>query len=204
MYTFNGTRIVARAAACTLGVIYGGEVVYYGYRALGANLLTLAAGYTAILADVAYLCSLIMARTLNDDTRGIGNKVNNAAGTLGSAKTAANALFGIYLGNTLLGVNADSIAGANLHTVAIAEAGKGTLSVACVGKARRSARLRTCVLVLSLRGKAGAVAGNECDLLDDIGSLKAHNSRHLLGSAVTAGNTKAGVIGHTVGKSLGV
>lgn len=65
------------------------------------------------------------------------------------AKTAANALSGVNLGNSLFGIDADCISGANLNAVAIAKAGECAIAVARIGHICRGTGLDTVVDVLS-------------------------------------------------------
>ena len=61
MYTLNRAYIMTYSAAGTLFVIYGGEVVFYLYGSTGAGLFALAAGDTAVKADLAHLGTLVVA-----------------------------------------------------------------------------------------------------------------------------------------------
>ena len=148
--TLHRTHIMTSSATRTLLVIDGSEIIYYLDCSLGTGLLALAAGYTAVLANLAHLSALIVTRALNDYSGSIVDEVNNVVGTSLCAKAAAYALSGINLGYSLLGIDAYCISRADLHTVAVAEAGKGTVTVTRIGHIRRYAGFDTVVNVLSL------------------------------------------------------
>lgn len=202
MNTLDGTNLVTLAATGALLVIYGGKVVYNLYGIVRTVLLTFAAGDTAVEANLSYLSTLVMAAALNDHARGVVYKMYNTVGTGLYAQTAADTTAGVDLGDELLLVDADGISRTDLHTVTIAKASEGAISVAGVAHICRHAGLGTYVLILSLGGLAGAVAGNVCHLLHNVSRLKAHNSRDLLGGIVAAGNAEAGVVGFTIAESL--
>ena len=66
--TLHRTHVVTGSAAGTLIVINGSEIVYYLDCSLGTGLLTLAAGYTAVLANLTHLGALVVTRALNDNS----------------------------------------------------------------------------------------------------------------------------------------
>ena len=65
--TMNGAYLVAGMAVVTLGVIYGGDVFYEGYCAVGTGLHTLSAGYTSVLTNLTNVCTLVVVAALNDN-----------------------------------------------------------------------------------------------------------------------------------------
>ena len=65
--TMNGAYLVAGMAVVTLGVIYGGDVFYEGYCAVGTGLHTLSAGYTSVLTNLTNVCALVVVAALNDN-----------------------------------------------------------------------------------------------------------------------------------------
>ena len=202
MNTLHRTYLVTLAAAGALGVVYGGEVVFNLDCTLGTILLTFHTTYTSVGANLAHLSALVVAGALNDNAGGIVDKVNDMVGTSLCTKAAANALSGVNLRNTLLGIDADCITGTNLHTVAVAKASEGTVAVAGEAHIRADAGLNSVVNVLSLGRKAGAVAGYVSNLLHNVAGGKTHNFTDFSGNAVTAGDTKAGVIGFTLRERL--
>ena len=136
LYALRRTVVTAYAASCALGIIYGGKIVVKGYGTGRTLLYTKTAADATVFTDLSYLCALVVVITLNNNALGILDKMNYAVGTFLSAKTAADALLGINLGDMLLRIDADSISRTNLHTVAVAKTSKGTISVTCEEKIR--------------------------------------------------------------------
>ena len=128
--TFHRAYVVTGSAAGTLRVIYSSKIVFNLNCTLGTALFTLSAGDTAVEANLSYLSTLVVTRALNDNARGVVNKMDNVIGTSLGTKTAAYALSGVNLGNSLFRIDANRISGANLYTVAISKASKGTVTVA--------------------------------------------------------------------------
>ena len=202
VYTLNRAYIVTASATRARGVVDGSKIVFYLDCSLGAGFLTLAAGDTTVEANLANLSTLVVTRALNDNTRGVVDKVNDVVGTSLCAKSAADALAGVDFRNSLLGIDANSIAGANLHTIAVAKTSEGAIAVARVGHICRGTGLNSVVNVLALGGVAGAVAGNVRYLLNYVTGSKTHNLANLGSDTVTTGNAKAGIIGFALGESL--
>ena len=202
VYTLHRTHLVAGSATRTLFVINGSKVINNLNCTLGTGLFTLSAGDTAVKANLTHLSTLVVTRALNDNTRGVVDKMDNVIRTSLGTKSAANALSGVNLGNSLFGIDADCISGANLHTVAVAKAGEGTVTVTRIGHICRGTGLDTVVDVLSLGGVAGAVAGNVCYLLNHVTGRKTHYLTDFSSNTVTTGNTEAGVVGLALGESL--
>ena len=201
-YTY-GANVFAHTTASALIVVDNGKVVNHGDSTAGAGFLAFLASDTAVIAILTHLCTLGVAVTLNDDSFGVLNEVNNAVGAGLGTKSAANTLAGINLCNTLLG-NADSVSRTYLYTVAVAKAGKGAEAVARIAHICRFTGPGTLVNILSFLGVAGAVAGNVSHLLNNVCRVNAHNFANSFGNAVTAGGTKAYVVGLSLGKSLGI
>ena len=61
MYTLHRTNIVTNPAPCALIVIDSCKVIFNLDSTRGAGLLALAAGNTAVEADLADLCALVVA-----------------------------------------------------------------------------------------------------------------------------------------------
>ena len=201
IYAVNRAYFPTLTAGNTLVVINGGEVICHLDCLGGTRLLTLAAGYTAALTELADLNALVMIITLNYYAGDILYEMDYTVGAGSRAKAAADTFLGVYLGYAALG-DADSVSRANLGAVTVAKAGEGAKSVARKIHICRLAGLGTAIDILSLLGLAGAVAGNVSDLLDDVVSLNAENGGDSLGGTVTAGGTEIGLIGYALGKSL--
>ena len=121
--------VLTSAAAGTFFVIDNRKIIYYLYCALGAYLLALSAGYTALIAEFAYGSAFIVVITLNDNSYRVVYKMYNSVRTSLYAKSAAYTFSRVNVSNTLF-VNTNSIARANRNAVAVAKAGKGAESVA--------------------------------------------------------------------------
>lgn len=201
MNALNGTSILTKATACAFIVIYGREVINNLDRALGTNLFTLAAGDTSVEARLSYLGALVMAGAFYDSLNCIGNKVNYVVRTCTSAKATANALLGVDLCNAAL-CNMDRVSGANCNTVAVAEAGKGTESIAREAHIRRNAGLGAYVLILLFVGLAGAVTSNVRHHLNNLLCLNAHNGGYSFSNAVTTSGTEVSLCCSALGESL--
>ena len=142
MYAVNRAYVLTFTARGTFVIIYTGEVVYDLYGAGGTGLFALAAGYAAVLAEFSDLLALVMIVTLNYYAGNILNEMDYTVGTGRSAKTAADALLGIYLGYASVGDH-DSISGTNLGAVTVAKTSKGAESVTCEVHICRLTGLRT-------------------------------------------------------------
>ena len=200
--TFNRTNLVTISTTCALAVIYGGKIVFNLDCSFGAIFLTLHTAYASVGAYLANLSALVVAGALNNNARGIVNKMNNVVGTSLCTETAANTLSGVNLSDKLLRIDANSITGTHLHTVAVAKAGEGAITVTGEIHICADAGLDSVVNVLSLGGKARAVTSNVSNLLNDVTCSKTHNLTDFGSDTVTTGNTKAGVIGCTLGECL--
>ena len=202
MNTSRRTHLVAGSATVALVVVDGGKVVYYRYGILGTFLCTETAGYTPVGASLTHLSALVMAVALYDNALGVIDKMNDSAGTLLHAETAADALSGIYLSDILLGIDADGITGANPHTVAVSKTGEGTVAVALIIELCAGAGCRAGVNVFSLIALTGAVAGYVSDALNNVTCRNAENVGNILGNAVAAGDAESGFVRSAVGQSL--
>ena len=128
-YTMHGASLLAFAAAGTLRIIYSRKIIHNLDRALGAGALALAASDTAGFANTSYFSALVVIAAKHRHTRGISYDVDYRIRTGANAKSAAYALLRVYLCNVSF-VYRNSVAGANSHAIAIAEAGKCAESVA--------------------------------------------------------------------------
>lgn len=200
--TFNWARLVTSSTTRALCIVYGGEVVDKGYGALGAFFGTETAAYAAVLTDLTNLGALVMIVTLYYYTLGIIDEMNYAVGAFLYAKTTADTLSRIDLGNIFLGIYADRVSRTNLHTIAVAKAGEGTVSVAREEEISALAGRRTRVNVFSLFILAGAVTGNISNLFNNVSRLKSHYRGYLASYSVTTGNTKSSLGRFALGESL--
>lgn len=196
----NGADGSAGAATGALIVVDGGKVVYNGDCTVGAGLLTLLAADTTVGAILSHSGTGVVVRALDNNAGGIVDKVNNAVGAGAYTHTASNALAGVNLCHAA--GDADGVFGTYRRTVAVAEAGVVTNAVTAVCEVSVTAGLDTDIVVLLLYNIAGAVAGNICDLLDNILCLNAEDSRNILCRRVTAGCTEVGSGLASVGESL--
>ena len=199
------------AAAGAERVIDGGEVILNGNSAVRTGLLTLHTTDTAVGAVLTYSRALIVVGALNNNTGGVIDEVNDTVGTLSYTDAAADTLLGVNSCHTVF--NGDSILRTSHSTVTVAKTSKVTYSVAAVRHVGGKTGLVTLEVKLLVYHVAGAVAGNESNLLDNILSLNAENCRDLLSGAVTAGNAVVGLgrglvsqrlsIGVTAGEAAG-
>lgn len=132
MNAMHGAYLSAFAAGDTLTVVDSCEVIDDLYRLGRTVFLTLTASDTAVLAELAYLSALIVIITLNGNCYGVVYEVDYTVGTGALAQTAADTFLGVNICDAALG-NRDSITGADLGAVAVAEAGERTESVARKG-----------------------------------------------------------------------
>ena len=201
MNTLNRTSILADTAACALVIIDGSKVVNDLDRTLGTNLLTLAAGDTSVETCLSYLSALVMAGALNNGLYSVWNKVNNVVGTGTGAKSAADTLLWIDLGNAAL-CDADGISWTNCNTVTVAEAGECAESITGEAHISSYTGLWSNVLVLLFFGLAGAVTSNVCNHLNNILCLNAHNGCYSFSNTVTTGGTEICLGGSALCESL--
>ena len=198
--TVHGTRLYACAAAGTEVVVDGCEVVLNSDSAVGTGLLALHTADTAVRAVLTCVCALVGVRALNNNAYGIVKKVNDAVGALTNADATADTLLRIYTRYAIL--DSDSVLRTNRYTVTVAEAGEGAELVAAVRHISGKAGLYALIFVLLFIDAAGAVAGYEGNLLDNVLSLNAEDSRDISRSLVTAGNTEVGLVGGLFSESL--
>ena len=90
VYAMNGANGCTLAAAGTLRVIDGCEIVDNVDGIVGAILLTLAASNTAVGARLARFRTLCVAGALDNNARGISDKVNDRVRTGSRADTASD------------------------------------------------------------------------------------------------------------------
>ena len=192
----------AFAASGALLVIYGREIIHNLYRTVGASLFTLAAGDTSVEAHLSDLSTLVVAATLNDHGGGVVDEMDNAVGAGLYTQTTADTATGIYTSNATLLVDADSISGAYLYTVAVAEAGEGTHTVTRIGEVSVTAGGDTLVVVSLRDYVAGTATSNVSNSLDNVLSSNTENVGNTLCGRVAAGNTEVGLITLALCKSL--
>ena len=200
--TMHRANLVTTLTTIALAVIYGRNVVNKGYGAVGTSLYTLAAGYTAVLANLAHISTLVVVVTLNNNGGGVIYQMDNAVGAGFCTKTATDTTAWVNFSNSLFGIYANRISGTNGNTVTVAKAGKGAKSVAGKALICYLAALRAVINILSFFGNARAVTSNIGNLFNNISRNKSHNVGNLFSSAVTAGNTKGGVVGFALGESF--
>lgn len=201
MYAVNGAYFPTFTARNTLVVIYAGKVVYDLDCLGGTGPLTLAASYTAVLAELSDLYALVVIVTLNYNAGYILYEMDYTVGAYLSAKTAADTFLRVYLGYAALG-DAYRISGAHLSAVSVAKASEGAKSVACIVHIRSLASLRAGIDIFSLLGLTRSVTSDVSNLLNDVLSLNAENGGNSLGGSVTAGSTKIRLIGYALGERL--
>ena len=202
--TLLGTCLLASATACTLGVIYNGEIVLNLDCAVRTGLLTLHTADTTNRADLVGNSTLIVAGALNYNARALAYDMNNAVGTGLSAKATADTLSGIDISDTGLGIDNDSVLRTNSNTVTVAKTSEGTSTVTCIIKLCSLTGLYTVVNVLSLFGLASTVTSNVSNLSINVTCCKAYDLSDLSSNFCTAGDTEAGVVGLALTESLSI
>ena len=170
--TLDGARLTALAAVDTFFVIDKCKIISYGNSSCWAGLFAFSASDTAVLAIKSYPRAFIMVVAGYGNSSCVTNNVDYALRAFLDAKTAANAFLGVDSRDTLV-VFVVSVAGADLYTVAVAEAGKRAEVVARVENRSGFAGFRTVVVILLFFRKAKTVAGYVCNLLDNIAGFKA-------------------------------
>ncbi len=200
VYALYRTSLNASATAGAKRVIDSCEVILNGDSAVGTGLLTFHTANTAVGAVLTYESALILVGAFNNYARGVVHKVNDAVGTFSYANSTADTLLGVDSCYAVF--DSDSILRANSRAVAVAKTSKGAEFVAAVRHIGGTAGLVTLVVILSRGNVACAVAGNERYLFNNVLSLNTENSGNVLSSLVAAGNTKIGLIGSLVCKSL--
>ena len=124
----------------------------------------------------------------------------NSVGAGACTNAASDTLGRLDLSNATL--HGNSAIGAGGGAIAASKAGVRTKLLARVEKVFDTAAVIAAVLVLLLCRIARAVAGNECDLLNNVLSLKAKDAGDTAGSTVSAGNAKVSFYSLTLGKRL--
>ncbi len=201
MYAMNGAYFPAFTARNTLVVVYPCEIVYYLYCFGGTGLFALSAGYTAILTELADLCALVVIVALYHNSGYIVYKMDYTVRAGALTKTAADTLFGVYLGYAALG-DGNCITGANLSAVTVAETSEGAEAVSCKVHICRLAGRGAAVDILSFFGKTSTVTSDVCHSFDNLSRLDTENCGDFLSSAFTAGGTKISFISYTLAESL--
>lgn len=159
MYAMHRAYFPAFTARYTLVVIYSRKIIYYLYCLGRTGALALSAGYAAVLAELANLCSLVVIVAFNYYTSNVVYKMNYSVRTGALAKTAADTLFRVYFGYTSLGYSY-RITGTYVCAVTVSKTGKGAEPVARKVHIRSLAGCGTAVNIFSFVGTASAVAGN--------------------------------------------
>ena len=200
--TLLGAYFLTSAAAGTLGIIDGGEIVLNLDRSVRTGLLTLHTTDTAYGTNLVGNSALIMAGALNDNASIVGNNVNYVIGTGLCTDATTDTLGRIDVSDALLGIDDDSILGAYCNAVAVAETCKGTVTVTGIVKLCSCTGLDAVVNVLSLLGLASAVTAYVRNLGSNVTCCKTHDLAELLCNVSATGSTEAGVIGLALTKSL--
>ena len=202
VYAMNGADRDTGAAAGTLRVIYRSEIVNDVDSVVRTGLFALLAGDTAVGAILPRHSSGVVTGALDDDSRGVVDKVEESVRTGSGADAAADALSRVNPGNSVL--NSYSVGRAGVDTVAVAKAGVHTASVAVVGDVCGAAGLLSDVVKLLLDNVTLSVAGNVGNLLDNVLRLDAHSVGDSLSGAVAAGNTEVSTCFSALRESLRV
>ena len=200
--TVHGTNRHALAASGTKVVIDGSEVVDNLDSAVRTGLLTLHTADTAVGAYLSCHSALVVVGALNYHTGSILDKVDDTVGTLSYTNATADTLSGVNSCHAVF--NGDSVLGTSNCTVAVAKTSVVTHLVTAVNHICGEAGLVSLVLELSFGRVAGTVAGNVCNLLNNVCRLNAEDSCDLLSGVVAAGNTKVGGIGSLVSEGLSI
>jgi hypothetical protein len=127
--TLNGAYLATLSAVYTFFVIDKCEIILDGDSARRAGLFAFSASNTAVLAIKSYPCAFIMVVTGYGNSSRVTNNVDYALRAFFDAKTATDTFLWVDSGYALI-VFVNSITGANLYTVSVAEAGKGAVVVA--------------------------------------------------------------------------
>ena len=197
----DGTYLTASAAINALFVINGSKVVINNDSTGGAGLLTLTTGYTTVLTVKSYLRTLVMIVTGYGYARCVADKVDYVVRTFLGTKTAADTFSRINGCDTLV-VYTDSVTGAYLNTVAVAKAGERTEVVTRVAHISCLTGLRAVIIIFLFFGKAEAVAGNVCYLLNNVIRLKSHDVGNFFCRSVATGNAEVSLGGFALAKRL--
>ena len=127
--TFDRARLATLSAVDTFFVIDKSEIILDGDSARRAGLFAFSASNTAVLAIKSYPCAFIVVVAGYGNASRVTNNVDNALRTFLDAKAATDTFLWVDRGYALI-VFVNSITGANLYTVSVAEAGKGAVVVA--------------------------------------------------------------------------
>ena len=186
--TMYGASLDTFTATGALIIIDGREVIYNLDSAVGTGLLALTAGDTAVLTALSNCRALIVVRALYNNALGILDKVNDTVGALSCAHATADTLSRIDASYAVL--NSDSVLGTDAYAIAVAKAGVGAKLIARVVEVSNSTAIHAVIDESALGRRTVAVAGNVCNLLDNVLSLNAENRRDLRRALVSAGNTE--------------
>ena len=198
--TMYGASLDTLSATGALVIIDGRKIIYDGDSAVGAGLLALTAGDTAILTALANCRALIVIRALYNDALGILDKVNDTVGALSCAHATADALSRIDASYAIL--DSDSIPRTNAYAIAVAKAGVGAELITRVVEVSNSTAIYAVIDESALGRRTVAVAGNVCNLLDNVLGLNAENRSDLRRALISAGNTEVGGSNLAISESL--
>jgi hypothetical protein len=202
--TLLRTNILTSATSGTLRIINYSKIILNLDCTVRTGLLTLHTANTAVRTSLVGYSTLIVAGTLNNNSGLFANNVNNVVRTGLFAKTTADTLGRIYVSNTILRVDLDSILRTNCDTVAVAKTSIGTNGITCVRKLCSLTGLDAVVNVLSVLRLAMTVTSNECNLSINVTCSKAHDLTDLSSNVCAAGDTEAGVVTLALTESLSV
>ena len=200
--TVNGTNLCTSATAGTKIVVDSGEIVLDGDSTLGTGLLTLHTADTTVGAILTGESTLILVGALNDNAGGVVDEVDDTVGALAYTDATADTLAGVNVSYAVF--NGNSLLGTNSCTVAVAKACEGAVLVTAVSHVGGKAGLVTLVVALSGCSVARTVAGNECNLLNNVLCLNAEDGRDILCGAVATGHTEVGLVGRLFSKSFSI
>ncbi len=186
-----GTDCRTLSATGAEGIIDGSEIVLYLDRAVRAGLLALHASDTTVGADLTGNRAFIVVGARNGYLYGIVYHLDDLVGAGSCADAATDTLLGIDLSNVIF--DADSILGTYLNAVTVTETSIGTGLIAGIREIGGETASESLVIELSGGCVAGTVAGNVCDLLDNVLSFNAENGGNALSGIVSAGDTEIGL-----------
>ena len=187
-----GADLNTSSASGAKRIVYGREIVFDLYSACGASLFALFAADTAVCAILACQRALVMIGAFDDHARGVIDQLDYVVGAGADADTATYTLDGSNTGNTVF--NADSIVGAFVCTVAVAEAGEGTALITLIKKVRGGTGLSSSVNVLALNNIAGSSASNIGNLFDNALGFNTEYACDRASGGITAGGAEIGLV----------
>ena len=199
VYAMNGADLNASCAVCAKLVVDGCKVVFDLDRAAWTSLLALHTADTSVCAILTGKCALFVVGALYDYSCGVVYDLDNAIGAGACAYAAANALSWVDVRYAIL--NGNSVAGADLYAIAVAEAGVGAGLVSVVEEVCHKTALGAVVVKLSFGNVTVSVAGNVSHLFNNVLCLYSEDRGDLRGYRVTARNAEVGCACAALGKS---